>query len=144
MMTTEARSNFSFAIRRRRSLISSRYSSMAQVYSRIAATDNLVNQRMGTNHGGDQDGDDIDDFDHGVDRRPGCIFIRIAHGIAGDGGGMRLGSLATEMPILDVLLGVVPGTATRGHLDREEDPCHDRPNQPTAKRLRPHCEATQH
>src|ERR1700736_3330734 len=122
MMTMEAFSNFSFAIRRRRSLISSRYSSIRQVYSRFAAGTSprpglppegegkmrltgSVNQRVGGDRGADQDGDDIDDFDHGVDRRSGGVLVGIAHSIAGDGGRMRLGALAAVVAVLDVLLG---------------------------------------
>src|ERR1700682_3196288 len=145
MMTTEAFSNFSVPIRRRRSLISSRYSSIRQVYSRFAAgtsprpalpgrgrVTSLVNQRVGGDRGADQDGDDIDDFDHGVDRRSGGVLVGIAHRIAGDGGRMRLRALAAVVAVLDVLLGVVPGATPRRHLDRQEDPGHDRSNEHAA------------
>src|SRR5260370_16848296 len=144
MMTIEARSNFSLAIRRRRSLISSMYSSMPQVYSRFAASNGLlVNQRVGGDRGADQDGNDIDDFDHWVDRGPGGVLVGIAGGVACDGGRMRLRSLAAVVAVLDVLLGVVPGATTRRHLDRQEDPGHDSPNEHAAERLGPQGEAHQ-
>src|ERR1700674_4860194 len=157
MMTTEPRSNLSLAIRRRRSLISSMYSSMGQVYSRIAACNRsrrapeaegnvrsrLVKQRVSGDHGRDQDGNDIDDFDHGVDRRSGGIFVGIADGVAGNGGGMRLRALPAVVAVLDVLLGVIPGTAARRHLDRQEDASHDRPNEHAAQRLRSEAETHQ-
>src|SRR5439155_2408106 len=143
MMVIEARSNLSFAMRRRKSLISSRYSSIAQVYSRIAPgtapaltiSRKSANQRVGGDHGRDQDGNDVDHLDHRVDRRPGSVLVRVTDRVAGDGGGVRFGALATIMPIFDVLLGVVPGAATIGHLNGEKDAGHDAADQHAAEGL---------
>src|SRR2546427_8772213 len=92
MIVTEARSNLSFAIRRRSSFISSMYSSMPTVYSRSAATNKhrLADQRVRGDRGGDQDGNDIDHLDHGVDGGPGGGLVRGPYGIAGDGRGVGL------------------------------------------------------
>src|SRR5260370_40391603 len=98
MMTIEARSNFSLAIRRRRSLISSMYSSMPQAYSRFAASNGLlVNQRVGGDCRADQHGNDIDDFDHCDDRGAGGDLGVIADGSACDGGVIRLRPLAADV-----------------------------------------------
>src|SRR5437899_4266828 len=96
MIVTEARSNFSLAIRRRNSLISSMYSSMPTVYSGIAATNKglLADQRVRGGRGGDQDGNDIDHLDHGVDRRSGRVFVRVPHRVASDGRRVGLRPLA--------------------------------------------------
>src|SRR5229473_5686187 len=120
MIVTEACSNLSLAIRRRNSLISSMYSSMATVYSGIAATNKglLANQRVGGDRGGDQDGNDIDHLDHGVDRRSGGVFVRVPHRVAGDGRRVGLRTLAPVVAVLDVFLRVVPGAAPGRHLDR--------------------------
>ncbi|MEY2527754.1 MAG: hypothetical protein QOE73_2525, partial [Verrucomicrobiota bacterium] len=34
----------------------------------------------------DQDGHDVDNLDHGIDRRPGRVLVRIAHRITGHSG----------------------------------------------------------
>src|SRR2546428_9866679 len=96
-----------------------------------------MDQRVGGDHGGDQDGNDIDDLDHGVDRRPCSVLVRVAHRVTGDGGGVGFGALATIVPVLDVLLRVVPGTAARGHLNGKEEPGHDAADQHSAERFRP-------
>ena len=56
-------------------------------------------------------------------RRTGCVLERVAHGVADDGGLVRLrtfaedfdrsgvGALGLQVAGLDVLLGVVPGAA---------------------------------
>jgi len=33
--------------------------------------------------GNNEQGHDVDDLDQGVDGRAGCVFVRVAHGIAG-------------------------------------------------------------
>ena len=57
---------------------------------------------------------DIDDLDHRVDRRAGGVLVGIAHGVAGDGGLVRVRTLAAVLAVFDELLGVVPDTANRG------------------------------
>src|SRR3546814_10669463 len=56
-----------------------------------------------------------------VDRRPGGVLVGITDRIAGHGGLVGFRALAAVMAVLDVLLGIVPGTAARGHRDRDED-----------------------
>src|SRR5256714_5134381 len=123
MMVTEARSNLSLAIRRRNSLISSMYSSMPTVYSGVAATNKglLADQRVGRDHGGDQDGNDIDHLDHGVDRRSGGVLVGVPHRVSRHGRCVGLRALAAIVAVLDVLLGVVPGTPAGRHLNGQED-----------------------
>src|SRR5690606_24926981 len=67
-----------------------------------------------------EQGHDVDDLDQRVDGRAGGVLVGIAHGVAGDRGLVRLGTLAAEVAILDVLLGVVPGAAAGGHRDGHE------------------------
>src|SRR5829696_8941453 len=83
----------------------------------------------------DQDRDDVRDLDHRVDRGAGGVLVGVADGVAGDRRGMRLGALAAVRPVLDQLLRVVPGAATRGHRDREEEAGHDRSDQEPAEHL---------
>src|SRR5690348_1842252 len=74
----------------------------------------LMNQK-----GDEQQGDDIEDLDHRVDRGAGRIFVGIADGVARDRSFMRFGALAAEVSVLDVLLGVVPRAAAAGHRNCE-------------------------
>ena len=82
---------------------------------------------------GDQDGDDVDHLDHRVDRRPGGVLAGVSDGVPGHRGGVGLGSLAAEVALLDVLLGVVPGGTAGCHLEGQEEPHHDRPDQEAAQ-----------
>src|SRR5207244_3963137 len=68
---------------------------------------------MDGDHGGDQDGDDVDHLDHGIDRRPGRVLVRIPHRVTGDGRGVGLGALPAIVSVLDVFLGVVPRATAR-------------------------------
>src|ERR1022692_2798573 len=83
----------------------------------------------------DQDRHDVRDLDHRVDRRPGGVLVGIADGVAGDGGGVSLGALATVEAVLDQLLRVVPRAAARGHRDREEQAGDDRADEQAAEHL---------
>src|SRR5262245_21442148 len=67
--------------------------------------------------GNDQDGDDVRDLDHRVDRRAGGVLVGVANRVAGHSGGMRFRALAAEGAVLDELLRVVPGAAARRHGD---------------------------
>ena len=71
--------------------------------------------------GNDEDGDDVDDFDHGINRRAGGVFVGIADGITSDGGGMGEGSFASVISFFDIFLGVVPGSAGGGHGDSDKE-----------------------
>src|SRR5919106_345756 len=64
--------------------------------------------------GNDQQGDDVGDLDHRVDRRPGGVLVGVADRVAGDRRGMGLRALAAEGAVLDQLLGVVPRAAAGG------------------------------
>ena len=61
--------------------------------------------------GNDEDGDDVDDFDHGINRGTGGVFVGIADGITSDGSGMGEGSFASVISFFDIFFGVVPGSA---------------------------------
>src|SRR3546814_9321281 len=69
-----------------------------------------------------------------VDRRPGGVLVGITDRIAGHGGLVGFRALAAVMAVLDVLLGIVPGTAARGHRDRDEDAGDDGAEQHGADR----------
>src|SRR5918999_503387 len=71
----------------------------------------------GGDEGDDEDRDDVRDLDHRIDRRPGCVLVRVADRVAGDRRGMRLGALAAVETVLDQLLRVVPGSSAGGHGD---------------------------
>src|SRR6188768_2044366 len=62
----------------------------------------------------DQDGDDVGDLEHRVDRGASGVLVGIAHRVARDGGRMGLRTLAAERAVLDRLLRVVPGASARG------------------------------
>ena len=57
--------------------------------------------------GEDEEGHDVDDLDHRVDRGAGGV-LRASHGVAGDRGLVGLGALAAVVAVLDELLAVVP------------------------------------
>jgi hypothetical protein len=59
----------------------------------------------------DQNRENIDNLDHRIDGRACGIFIRIAHGITGNGRLVREGTFASEVSFLDEFLGVVPCAA---------------------------------
>ena len=61
--------------------------------------------------GNDEDGDDVDDFDHGINRGPSGVFVGIADGIASDSSGMGEGSFASVISFFDIFFGVVPSSA---------------------------------
>src|SRR5207249_2087152 len=86
--------------------------------------------------GDDQDGHDVRDLDHWVDRRAGSVLVGIADGVAGDRRRVRLRALPAVEAVLDQLLRVVPGAAAGGHRDRQEETGHDRPDQEPAEHLR--------
>ena len=62
-----------------------------------------------------QQGHNIEDLDHRVNGRAGGIFVGVAYGVAGNGGFMGIGALATQVTVFDVFFGIVPGSATGGH-----------------------------
>src|SRR6266480_2788599 len=70
--------------------------------------------------GDDQDRQNIDDFDHRIDCRPGGVFIRIAHRITSDCCGMSERAFATEISFLDKFLRVIPCGPARCHRDGDE------------------------
>src|SRR5713226_9188732 len=61
-----------------------------------------------------QERHDVGDLDHRIDGGARRILVGIADGVASHRRFMCVGALATEMAVLDVLLGVVPGAAARG------------------------------
>jgi hypothetical protein len=77
---------------------------------------------------------DVGDLDHRVDGRAGGVLVGIADGVAGHRRLVGVGALAAVMAVLDVLLGVVPGAAARGHRDGDEQAGHDHAEQHGAER----------
>ena len=65
---------------------------------------------------------------------PGGVLVGIADRVAGHRRLVGLGALAAVVAFLDVLLGVVPGAAARGHRDRDEQAGDDRAEQHRAER----------
>src|SRR5438874_3087439 len=63
----------------------------------------------------DQDGDDVHDFDHRIDRWPGGVFVGIAHRVARHRRCVRERTFAAEVSFLDKFLRVVPRAAAAGH-----------------------------
>ena len=71
--------------------------------------------------GDDEAGDDVDDFDHGVNRGASGVFVGIADGIACDGGGVGEGSFASVISFFDIFFSVVPSSAGGGHGDGDKE-----------------------
>src|SRR5690242_10307842 len=91
--------------------------------------------------GHDQQRHDIDDLDERIDRRAGRVLVGIADGVARDRGLVRVRSLAAVVAVLDVFLGVVPGSASCAHRDGDEQSRDDGTHEHAAERLRPKNEA---
>ena len=70
----------------------------------------------------------------GLIGRAGGVLVGIADRVAGHRGLVGVGALAAVMAVLDVLLGVVPGAAARGHLDGDEQAGDDGAEQHGAER----------
>src|SRR5438093_13214678 len=79
-----------------------------------------VNRLYLKKDGDDQDRQNIDDFDHRIDCRPGGVFIRIAHRITSDCCGMSERAFATEISFLNKFLRVIPCGPARCHRDGDE------------------------
>src|SRR5438046_10345057 len=75
-------------------------------------------------NGDDQDRENIDDFDHRIDRRSGRVLVRIADSIAGDCCGMSKRTFAAEISLLNKFLRIVPGGATGGRCFRDATTGH--------------------
>ena len=86
-------------------------------------------------HRHQQQGDDVDDLDQRIDRRTRRVLVGVAHGVAGHGGLVRIGSLAAEVALFDVFLGIVPGAAAGGHRYGDEQSGDDGPDEQAAERL---------
>src|SRR5690606_4979535 len=72
-------------------------------------------------HRDDEKRGDVENLDHRVDGRASGVLVRVADGVAGDGGLVGEGLLAAVDAGLDVLLGVVPGSTAGRHGDGDED-----------------------
>ena len=58
-----------------------------------------------------QQRDDVDDLDQRVDRQACGVFVRVAHGVAGDRCLVRIAPFAAVVAFFDVFLRVVPRAA---------------------------------
>ena len=68
----------------------------------------------------DEDGDDVDDFDHRIDGRACRVLVGIADGIAGHGRGVGKGTFAATVAFFDIFFCVVPSAAGGGHGDGDK------------------------
>jgi hypothetical protein len=80
-----------------------------------------------------QQGDDVGDLDHRVHRRAGGVLVGIADRVAGHRGLVGFGALAAVIAVLDILLGIVPRAAARGHRDGDEQARDDHAEQQGAQ-----------
>ena len=58
---------------------------------------------------------DVDDFDQRVDRWACSVLVRVAHGVAGYCGFVRIRAFAAVVAVFDVLFRVVPSAAACTH-----------------------------
>ena len=72
---------------------------------------------------------DVGDLDHRIDGGARRVLVGIADGVAGHRRLVGVGALAAVVAVFDVLLGVVPRAAARGHRDRDEQARHDHAEQ---------------
>ena len=85
--------------------------------------------------GRDDQGHQVHDLDHRVQRRAGRIFQRVADGIADNGRLVIFAVLAAVVAVFDILLGVVPGPAGVGHEHRLQQAGENDAGQEAAQRL---------
>ena len=74
-----------------------------------------LDQMEGDDQAGEHDGNRGAELDQNVQRRAGGILERVADGIADNGSLVLLAAFAAVVAALNVLLGIVPGTAGVGH-----------------------------
>ena len=89
----------------------------------------------------DQQRHDVDDLDQRVDGRTGGVFVRVANGVAGHGCFVGFRALAAVVAVLDVFLGVIPGTAAGAHGNGHEQTGDDGAHQQAAQGRRPEDQA---
>ncbi|CAN4006287.1 hypothetical protein BFDFBN_BFDFBN_06805, partial [Dysosmobacter welbionis] len=77
-----------------------------------------VHQVEAQDQAGEHDGHRGAQLDEDIQGRAGGVLEGVAHRIAHDGGLVALGALAAVVAALNILLGVVPGTAGVGHEHR--------------------------
>ena len=82
-----------------------------------------------------EDGHDVGDLDQRIDGWASGVLVRIADGVAGDGGSVRFRALTAEIAFLDIFLGVVPCAAAGRHRDSHENAGDDRADQHRAQSL---------
>ena len=58
---------------------------------------------------------DVNNLDQRVDRWACGVLVRVAHGVAGDCGLVRIRAFAAVVAVFDVLFRVVPSAAARAH-----------------------------
>ena len=59
-------------------------------------------------NGNDQNRENIDDFDHRIDRGSARVLVGVSDRVAGDGSLVCFGAFAAEISLLDEFLGVFP------------------------------------
>ena len=85
-------------------------------YAILLLDDREVNYQRGK-----YDGNHRQQLDEDVDSGAGSILEGIAYGIANDSSLVGIAALAAVYAALNVLLGVIPGTAGIGHEDSEPE-----------------------
>src|SRR4029453_1973995 len=76
-----------------------------------------------------------------VDRRAGGVLERVTDGVADDGRGVGVGTLAAVLAVLDHLLRVVPGATGVGQEDGHQGAGTDRTGQVAGQRTDAEAEA---
>src|SRR5579859_1045791 len=85
----------------------------------------------------DEQSHNVDNFDQRINSRARRVLVGVPHGVARDRRLVGVGTLAAEVAVLDVLLGVVPGAAARGHGYGHEQAGDDGADEHAAQGLRP-------
>ena len=66
-------------------------------------------------------GDHAHELDEDIERRTGSILEGVSYCISYHRGLVGIGALAAQVALLNVLFGIVPGTAGVGHEDGEHE-----------------------
>ena len=70
-----------------------------------------LEQGHGYIHAGGDDSHHAHELDEDVERGAGCVFERIAYGVAHHGGAVHFRAFAAEVALFDIFLGVIPCAA---------------------------------
>ena len=74
-------------------------------------------------------GDHAHELDEDIERRTGSVLEGVSYSISYHCGLVGLGAFAAQVALLNVLLGIVPGTAGVGHEDGKHETGAERADQ---------------